>query len=796
VKDLHKTFQEGVDINGKPLKVFALQGVSFDIYPGEFVAITGPNGSGKSTLINCLGAFEKADPSQLDPIQYSDQETLQNIWRDPEWYRQNFVGIVFQDFHLLPTLHVDQNVEFPLRLRQCSHYSNSADERQRLVVEALERLHIKQHATKKVNQISGGERQRVAIARALVKEPRLLLADEPTGNLDQENKVSIVEQLRGLAKGNLSVLMVTHDRDLAERYADRIIHMVDGKIVSNGFNSKKVARSVEEAPNEQLADSAKVAVPSTDFSSGSGDPTPPSVPVAAADPGNVDPKGPGLGSEPSVDSADAEGPVLGVFGGDGRAVGAAAASAGGDVHAAVAEDGPKASTAPTKTARKDSPGSVFLPGCSQSFPDLVRYSLRDARQSTVSLASNIFAILLGTFLTAMLLALLGGTEEYIRYLFRTIPGIDSVQVWVDYSTGETPLTDDEVKSLSNWPGAQAVVPSINQFVPLFQKPTREVIASLFSTQHGDPEIARLQLVAGSRDVNPDGWDVILPMRIAEEVNNLNPQGLVGNIITLQLRRYDRSSKVEGSKPSETLDYPLRVVGILKTSPQDRAYSSLNVARFVRDFSTGRSGYVPEPGKPVDSTKISVRTVNESLRVHFAGPAAAEKAFLEMKRGGKQRFESAWPGEKMLYLRDVETVSTIVLVGIGLLAIVAGAVSIFNTLLASVARKTKEIGIMRAMGVARADVFLMFMAQSVIIGIVACLVGLAVAWTVMVPLNAYIGSRWEQLADPLKDIGGLFQFSLPMALSLVVAVLGICVVAAFLPALRAASKTPMDALREQ
>jgi ABC-type lipoprotein release transport system permease subunit len=438
----------------------------------------------------------------------------------------------------------------------------------------------------------------------------------------------------------------------------------------------------------------------------------------------------------------------------------------------------------------------FAPLFSQSPRDLILYSMRDARASTVSLASNVFAILLGTFLTAMLLALLAGTEQYIRHLFRTIPGIDSVHVWVDYSTGESPMTDDEAERLSNWPGARMAVPNVNQFVPLFQKPTREVIASLFSTQKGDPEVERLQLVAGSREVETEGWDVILPMRLAEEINNFNPEGLVGATITLQLRRYEKTARMEGAKPSEKLNYPARVVGIVQASPQDRAYGSLAMVRFVRDFSTGRSDYAPAPGGRVELNNISARTMNEGLRIHFGGAAEAENAFLQMKQGGTQRFEASWPGERMLYLRDVETISTIVLIGIGLLSIVAGAVSIFNTLLASVARKTKEIGIMRALGVTRPDIFLIFLMQSIIIGILACVVGLIITGIATYPLNAYVTQRWGQLAEAMKAIGGLFQFGLPVALSLVGAVLGICLVAAFLPALRASSKTPMDALREQ
>jgi putative ABC transport system ATP-binding protein len=802
IKDLRKTYTEGIDERGNKLEVKALRGIEFNIHPGEFIAITGPNGSGKSTLVNCLGALEAADNTENDPIEYSHDGQLRSVWWDPEWYRQNFVGIVFQDFHLLPTLRVDQNVEFPLRLRQCRHYQADGAARTKLVENALKLVGIEKHKNKLVSQISGGERQRVAIARALVKEPRLLLADEPTGNLDREHKITLVRQLRDLAKDNLSVLMVTHDHELVKGIVDRTIHLVDGAIVNEPSDSYKPAR---QAPPEKDAPFSQFAPPADDND------TP--ADCSANPPADSQTEAP---AEDAAAAPDQATPVPDPSSTGSPEPDAPATSRATDLpDAATSPDGAGAAEDAPLPAAEDNTGHEQLPvgaanagprksvsrrpfsvpGCSQSLSDIFRYSLLDTRQSTVSLASNVFAILLGTFLTAILLALLGGTAQYVRYLFRTIPGIDSVQVWVDYSTGEPPLTGDEVARVSHWAGAVTAVSSVNQFVPLFQKPTREVIASLFSTQPGDPEVERLPLAAGSRTVNPEGWDIILPMRIAEEMNNFNPKGLAGSTVTLQLRRYARTASADQAKPTQTLDYPVRIVGIVQASPQDRVYGSLNMVRFVRDFSTGRSAYVAEPGVKIDPNQISPRTVNESLRIHFDGAVAAERAFLEMKHGRNQRFEASWPGERMLYLRDVETVSTIVLIGIGLLAIVAGAVSVFNTLLASVARKTKEIGIMRAMGVARLDVFLIFVFQSIIVGVVASLIGLVLAALAVVPLNAYIAARWEQLTGAMKSTGGLFQFGLGMSLTLIATVIVICLVAALLPSLRAASKTPMDALRE-
>lgn len=799
IQNLKKTYREGVDEQGKPLQVQALRGLSFDIYPGEFVAVTGANGSGKSTLLNCLGALDVADNAADDPIQYDDEGTLRSVWENPEWYRQNFVGIVFQDFHLLPTLNVNQNVDFPLRLRQCRLYQPTDGGRAKLVEQALMRVGAQKHRNKKVLQISGGERQRVAIARALVKEPRLLLADEPTGNLDREHKISIVKTLRDLAQGNLSVLMVTHDHELVKDIVDRTIHLADGLIDGNPSGGYVLSLASQH-------DSRSPIPPALEEAAGL------SPAAFSAIPENEETLSQHPGAPVLTDSSEAGNTLAAPLSGEDETSGRATEAVVIQVVRPPSTDEPPtpelvqsldsgesdrkqlpAIASPRKRAKGRRPFTIL--GCSMGTADLLLYSLRDTRQSRLSLGTNVFAILLGTFLTAMLLALLGGTGEYIAYLFRTVPGIDSVQVWVDYSV-DKPFSADEVSRLSHWPGAVATVTSVNQFVPLFQKPTREVIASLFSTQPGDPELRRMPLEAGSRNVDPEGWDIVLPMRVATEINNFNPQGLVGALITLQLRRYERSEKIEDTKPTETLDYPVHVVGILKDPvPQDRVYGSINMVRFVRDFSTSRSSYVAEPVGRVDLSRISARTLNENLRIYFRNPAAAERAFYEMKHGVKQRFEARWPGEGMLYLRDVQTISTIVLIGIGLLAIVAGAVSIFNTLLASVTRKSREIGIMRAMGVARADVFLIFVFQSIIVGVVASMIGILVAASVVVPLNTYIASRWEQLAIAIHDIGGIFQFGFGMSVILIAAIIGICFVAAFIPSLHAASKTPMDALRD-
>jgi len=218
LQDIYKDYRQGKN------EVKVLKGITLNVREGEYVAIMGPSGSGKSTLMNIIGALDRPTAGSYfldgEDVSALDDDALAAV-------RNRKIGFVFQTFNLLPRMTAQRNVELPL-----VYAGLSGKARRELALQALDRVGLTDRAHHRPNEMSGGQRQRVAIARALVVNPRILFADEPTGNLDSKTGDDILALFQELHASGSTVVMVTHEQDVS-RHAERIVHIRDGLIWSD-----------------------------------------------------------------------------------------------------------------------------------------------------------------------------------------------------------------------------------------------------------------------------------------------------------------------------------------------------------------------------------------------------------------------------------------------------------------------------------------------------------------------------------------------------------------------------------
>ncbi|QIG88897.1 ABC transporter ATP-binding protein [Chryseobacterium sp. POL2] len=224
------TYQLSKIYRTEDVQTKALNNVEFKVQPGEFVAIMGPSGCGKSTLLNILGLLDEASSGSY---LFLDTETVKSSKKKKSGLRKKNIGFIFQNFNLIDELSVYENIELPL-----IYNGISSSERKKRVEEIMEKINISHRAKHYPQQLSGGQQQRAAVARALVTRPKLILADEPTGNLDSSNGNEVMNLLAELHREGSTIVMVTHSSYDAG-FASRIVNMKDGEIFSEELTSQR-----------------------------------------------------------------------------------------------------------------------------------------------------------------------------------------------------------------------------------------------------------------------------------------------------------------------------------------------------------------------------------------------------------------------------------------------------------------------------------------------------------------------------------------------------------------------------
>jgi len=718
----------------------ALDNLSVEFKSKDFVAVLGPSGCGKTTLLNVIGGLDHADKGDLFINGKSTKDFKDSDW---DMYRNNSIGFIFQSHNLITHLSVLQNVEMGLSLSGVSK-----SERIKRATEVLTKVGLKDHIHKRPNQLSGGQSQRVAIARALANNPDIILADEPTGSLDSETSIQIMELIKEIAKEKL-VILVTHDSELANKYATRLIRLKDGQIISDSSPIKGDIAITDEIKFKKTSMSFKTAFIS------------------------------------SINNIRTK---------LGRTILTAVAGSIGIIGIALILSLSNGLDQQIQKFEEDTLSGypISITESKIDFEKMMSYG----REDLASYPDTDYALVfdeaeLRSFLQPNLI-----TDDYIQYVEDYVNG-----------EGQDTLVGVKYQRYVNMSLLQyyEISPGIGAYMPIYQEKKNpddtsttafEAAMAIFTLlPEGDVFDKNYDVIYGSYPDNDlengeigvvlivDEYNRIFKSTLTAlgfdttDVSEISFSDIVGKELKLYIGEYDFLTSDVGTA------YTVTITGIVRqndTSNVSLFYNGLGYTSDVSEYI-----YANYPDEVGDIRQISLYPNNFDDK-------ELVKAYLDAYNIGLA------DSDQIEYIDQAATFTamvggvidtiSIVLIAFAAISLVVSSIMISIITYVSVIERTKEIGVLRALGARKKDISRIFNVENVIIGFGAGFVGVSVSLLLIIPINLII----EHFAD-MANVAKLNPFA---ALILILISVTLAVFAGLMPARMAAKKDPVIALRTE
>lgn len=761
----------------KSLTQVALNDVNVNFRKNEFVTILGQSGSGKTTLLNVIGGLDNYDYGELIINGKSTKNFKDNDW---DYYRNSCVGFIFQNYNLINHISVYKNVELALTL------SNSKDKRKK-VMDALKKVGLEKHVNKKPNELSGGQMQRVAIARALVNDPKIILADEPTGALDSKNSIMIMELIKKVAKDKL-VIMVTHNKELAKKYASRIIELKDGVIINDSkpYNENEIKDDYVKIKKTKMSLKAAVNLSLNNLKTKKGRTF---LTSFASSIGLI-----GIALILSISNGfnkqikEYEKNTLSSFP-------ITISKLTSTMDKKELEDNKKAFTGNYDYPQKN----VLYPYSGEENNKVHENAITDEYLNYIkSIDSNLLSAISYYTVTSFNLMTTDNNEN-----FKTVSGgsINFTSLPQDLN-GDSYLKDNYDLLSGSYPSSVydvvLMVDSKNRidknlldalFVDSSKKEINfnEIVGKELKVISNDNYYSKInENVFAKKEPSKEMYDKGITLKIVGIV-----RGKKDNVLASIM---DVISESMGSSMVSKIGYSNELINIIVNKNKESEivkyqYNSNGVV-----FMGGISFDEAKITKDEALTILGANDVPASINIYPKDFKSKEQVISYLDEYNKDKEDEA----KILYMDYAKQIGdlsngildgiTIVLIAFSSISLLVSSIMIGIITYISVLERTKEIGILRSLGARKKDITRVFNAETLIIGLISGVVSIIITLLLLIPINKIIYNATE-----LKDVGVLNPVH---AVILVIISIMLTLIGGLIPSKGASKKDPVEALRSE